>query len=77
MPSCMSACGPTGTEISMNDWVGLVLKCGEINLKAMEILDSANTGTYGHPVPTNIPLGSNSGKAILISGHDLKDLEAS
>ena len=66
----------TSTEISMNDWVALVLKCGEINLRAMEILDSANTGTYGHPVPTKVPLGAKAGKAILVSGHDLKDLEA-
>ena len=55
-------------------WVGLVLKCGEINLKAMELLDAANTGAYGHPVPTPVPLGAKKGKAILVSGHDLKDL---
>ena len=55
--------------------VGLVLKCGEINLRAMELLDAANTGTYGHPVPTRVPLGAKKGKAILVSGHDLKDLE--
>jgi len=55
--------------------VGLVLKCGEINLRAMELLDAGNTGTYGHPVPTRVPLGAKKGKAILVSGHDLKDLE--
>jgi len=55
--------------------VGLVLKCGEINLRAMELLDAGNTGTYGHPVPTRVPLGGKKGKAILVSGHDLKDLE--
>lgn len=66
----------TSTEISMNDWIALVLKCGEVNLKAMEILDAANTGTYGHPVPTKVPLGAKAGKAILVSGHDLKDLDA-
>jgi len=54
--------------------VGLALKCGEVNLKAMELLDTANTGTYGHPVPTSVPLGAKQGKAILVSGHDLKDL---
>ena len=53
-----------------------VLKCGEINLKVMELLDAANTETYGHPVPTEVPLGAKKGKAILVSGHDLKDLEA-
>jgi hydroxylamine reductase len=62
-------------DLGLDDWVGLVLKCGEINLKAMELLDAANTGTYGHPVPTKVPLGSKKGKAILVSGHDLKDLE--
>ncbi len=62
-------------SLSVNDLVGLVLKCGEINLRAMELLDAANTGAYGHPVPTSVPLGAKKGKAILVSGHDLKDLE--
>ena len=62
-------------SLSVNDFVGLVLKCGEINLRAMELLDAANTETYGHPVPTRVPLGAKKGKAILVSGHDLKDLE--
>jgi len=63
------------TEIGLDEWVALVLKCGEINLRAMELLDDGNTSTYGHPVPTEIPLGAKAGKAILVSGHDLKDLE--
>jgi len=62
-------------NLGADDYVGLVLKCGEINLRAMELLDAANTGTYGHPVPTSVPLGAKQGKAILVSGHDLKDLE--
>jgi hydroxylamine reductase len=62
-------------DLNLNDWVGLVLKCGETNLRAMELLDAGNTGTYGHPVPTKVPLGGKKGKAILVSGHDLKDLE--
>ncbi len=62
-------------DLGVDDLTGLVLKCGEINLKAMELLDAANTGTYGHPVPTGVPLGPKKGKAILISGHDLKDME--
>lgn len=65
----------TRTDLGLNEWIGLVLKCGEINLKAMELLDAANTGTYGHPVPTKVPLGAKKGKAILVSGHDLRDLE--
>jgi len=63
------------SDLSLEEWVGLVLKCGEINLRAMELLDAGNTGTYGHPVPTSVPLGAKKGKAILVSGHDLKDLE--
>ncbi len=62
-------------DLTLDDWVGLVLKCGEINLRTMELLDAANTGTYGHPVPTKVPLGAKEGKAILVSGHDLKDME--
>ncbi|MDY6912270.1 MAG: hydroxylamine reductase, partial [Chloroflexota bacterium] len=61
--------------LGVNELVGLVLKCGEINLRAMELLDAGNTGTYGHPVPTPVPLGVKKGKAILVSGHDLKDME--
>ncbi len=66
----------TSKDIPVGDWIGLVLKCGEVNLRAMELLDAGNTGAYGHPVPTPVPLGHKKGKAILISGHDLVDLEA-
>jgi hydroxylamine reductase len=62
-------------SLGVEELVGLVLKCGEINLRAMELLDAGNTGTYGHPVPTPVSLGAKKGKAILVSGHDLKDLE--
>lgn len=51
------------------------LKCGEINLRAMELLDAANTGKYGHPVPTRVRVTPVKGKAIAVSGHDLLDLE--
>ena len=59
-----------------DDWIKLVLKCGEINLRAMELLDAGHTTRYGHPIPTSVPLGAKKGKAILVSGHDLQDLEA-
>ena len=62
-------------DLTLNDWIGLTMKAGEINLRTMEILDAANTETYGHPVPTKVPLGHKKGKAILVSGHDLKDME--
>jgi len=62
-------------NLGVPDLLPLVLKCGEINLRAMELLDAGNTGRYGHPVPTPVPLGHKKGKAILVSGHDLLDLE--
>lgn len=65
----------TRKDLDLNAWLGLVFKCGEINLKTMELLDAANTGAYGNPVPTKVPLGHKKGKAILVSGHDLKDME--
>ncbi len=63
-------------DLSVEDCIGAAMKCGEINIRAMEILDAGNTGTYGHPVPTEVPRGAKAGKALLVSGHDLKDLEA-
>ncbi len=63
------------TSLGLNDWVGLALATGETNIRAMELLDAGNTGTYGHPVPTAVPLGHKKGKALLVSGHDLQDLE--
>jgi len=64
----------TRKDLGLDQLVALVLKCGEVNLKAMELLDAGNTGTYGHPVPTPVPLGHIPGKCILVTGHDLKDL---
>jgi hydroxylamine reductase len=66
--------GMDRTDLGVDDWVGLAMKCGEINVRTMELLDAGNTSTYGHPVPTKVPLGHKKGPAILISGHDLKDL---
>jgi len=64
----------TRKDLGLDQLVGLALKCGEVNLKAMELLDAGNTGTYGHPTPTPVPLGHIPGKCILVTGHDLKDL---
>ncbi|HEB49550.1 MAG TPA: hydroxylamine reductase [Desulfobulbus sp.] len=61
--------------LTVDQCVEVAMKAGEINLKTMELLDAANTGTYGHPVPTSVPLGHRKNKCILISGHDLHDLE--
>ena len=60
---------------TVDELVGYALKTGEVNLTVMGLLDSANTGTYGHPVPTPVRITPVQGKAILVSGHDLKDLE--
>jgi len=51
------------------------LRVGELNLKAMEMLDKANTDAYGHPEPTSVRVTPVAGKCILVSGHDLRDLE--
>jgi hydroxylamine reductase len=65
-----------GEDLGLDDWVNLALRCGEAAVLAMALLDAGNTETYGHPVPTRVPLGHKKGKAILVSGHDLMDLEA-
>ena len=52
----------------------MCMRCGEVNYRVMEILDEANTGAYGSPVPTSVRIEPVAGKAILVSGHDLKDL---
>ena len=61
-------------DIAVEPLTGLALKCGEINLTTMGLLYEANSGTFGDPVPTAVPLGHKKGKAILVSGHDLLDL---
>ena len=60
---------------TVDELLGLNLKCGEFNFKVMGLLCEANTGTYGNPVPTKVRINPLKGKAILVSGHDLKDLE--
>jgi hydroxylamine reductase len=65
----------TREDLTVDELLGACLKVGEINLKAMEVLDEANTTTYGHPEPTPVRVTPVKGKAIVVSGHDLKDLE--
>ena len=65
----------TQPDLGVDALLGMALRCGEVNIRVMEILDEANTGTYGHPVPTPVRINAVKGKAILVSGHDLKDLE--
>ena len=63
------------TDHSADDLVAMAMRVGEVNLRVMELLDEANTGVYGHPEPTQVCITPVKGKAILVSGHDLKDLE--
>ncbi len=65
----------TRTDAASGELLEWALKTGELNLKAMELLDQAHTSTYGHPEPTPVRITPVRGKAILVSGHDLKDLE--
>jgi len=62
-------------SLGLMDYVGMAMECGRINLVTMELLNKAHTDKYGHPVPTSVQLGTVAGKAILVSGHDLRFLE--
>jgi len=64
-----------GQEDTMDALLPLVLKTGEVNLKCMGLLDQANTGTYGTPAPTEVSLDIEKGPFIVITGHDLHDLQ--
>jgi hydroxylamine reductase len=63
------------TDRAVPELLAMALRVGEANLRVMALLDGANTGAYGHPVPTPVRITPVAGKAILVSGHDLKDLE--
>ncbi len=65
----------TNVDFDLNDHVKLALKAGEMNYKAMELLDKANTGHYGKPGPVEVPTGTVKGPGILVTGHDFMDLE--
>jgi hydroxylamine reductase len=64
-----------GEDHSAEEWLGLLMEFGQINLKCMGLLDEANTSAYGHPVPTAVPLLVEKGPFIVITGHDLHDLK--
>jgi len=65
----------TNDQASVDELMGMVLRCGQMGVQGMALLDKANTGTYGHPEPTQVNLGVKPGPAILVSGHDLRDLD--
>ncbi|MCR4437000.1 MAG: hydroxylamine reductase [Clostridiales bacterium] len=64
-----------GENHTVDEWLGLILELGNINLKCMGLLDEANTSTYGHPVPTKVTTNVEKGPFIVITGHDLHDLK--
>ncbi|MCP3893161.1 MAG: hydroxylamine reductase [Bacteroides sp.] len=65
----------TNDALTADELTGLVLTCGENGVKVMALLDTANTSTYGHPEITKVNLGVRNRPAILISGHDLRDMQ--
>lgn len=65
----------TTKQLSVDELTALVLETGEYGVRTMALLDKANTEKYGHPEMTNVNIGVRKNPGILISGHDLKDLE--
>lgn len=66
--------GNIDKDRTLSEWMDFVLRCGKSNLRAMELLESGNVEFFGVPISTKVSLGQKKGKAILVSGHDLKDL---
>jgi len=71
----MGALASTTKDLSVDEMVAMVMKCGEVAVNTMALLDKANTSSYGHPEITEVNIGVQSNPGILISGHDLKDME--
>jgi len=71
----MEALASTTKDLSVDEMVGLVMKAGEVAVNTMALLDEANTSAYGNPEITEVNLGVRNNPGILISGHDLKDME--
>ncbi|GLC31565.1 hydroxylamine reductase [Clostridium omnivorum] len=65
----------TDDKLGVNEYVAIVLECGKYGVDAMALLDKANTTAYGNPEMTKVNIGVRNNPAILVSGHDLKDLE--
>ena len=72
---CTALCAVGTDDWGMDQLLPVVLKVGEINLECMELLDRANTETYGNPIPTKVDLAIEKGPFIVITGHDLHDLK--
>lgn len=71
----ISALVSTTQDLSVDEMIEQVMKCGEVAVTTMALLDEANTSTYGNPEITEVNLGVSNKPGILISGHDLKDME--
>ena len=71
----IEALASTTKELSVDEMIALVMKAGEIAVAAMALLDEANTSSYGNPEITEVNIGTGKNPGILISGHDLKDME--
>jgi hydroxylamine reductase len=65
----------TNVNFDIERVLDLVLECGRVNLKAMALLDQAHVEHFGRPVPTEVSTGTRAGRAIVVTGHDLLDLE--
>lgn len=71
----LEALASTTQNLSVDEMIGKVMKCGEVAVNTMALLDKANTQTYGNPEITEVNIGVGTNPGILISGHDLKDME--
>ena len=71
----IEALNALGLELGMDELLPIVMKVGEVNFKCMGLLDTANTSTYGNPVPTEVSLTVEKGPFIVVTGHDLLDLK--
>lgn len=65
----------TDKSLNLNDLIAYLMKTGEMSVRVMEILDKANNETYSSPTPTKVNVNTKKGPFIIVSGHDLKDLE--
>ena len=71
----MEGLASTTKDLSVDEMISMVMRAGECAVNTMALLDEANTNTYGHPEITEVNIGVRNNPGILISGHDLKDME--
>lgn len=68
-------CAVMDDSVTLDEYVEMLLECGQMGVEVLSLLEEANTGAYGYPEPTKVSVRAGSRPGILISGHDLKDLE--